>query len=302
MTDALETPLVGLPRFIDVPKVQFGPLKKARLFAQAYTSAAGIPYTSIKHYLKVDPARAQRIAQAYDDMKDDPQNETVKASYAAMITETLAQYQFVKLAELKIEMIPEGRDPYAASPRLAILDVVCNNHMWVFPTAFGFGQDKGALGNDALASVNPLLALTDEWAGNVQLCVNDVFRIVHDYFGHIKEGIGFRADGEENAWRSHSTMYSRRALGAITTELRGQNSWLNYGPYGDMNRTAKAENTIYAEQKIGLLPEWVWDEGRADPSVSIGPSAPPSPGMPPSPRPGQHSLESPIGDQETPRL
>jgi hypothetical protein len=98
----------------------------------------------------------------------------------------------------------------------------------------------------------------------VRLLANDVFRITHDYFGHIKEGLGFRAAGEENAWRSHAAMYSRAALGAITTELRGQKSWVNYGPFGDGNRTAKAENTVYAEQKNGLMPEWTWDEGRED--------------------------------------
>ena len=51
--------------------------------------------------------------------------------------------------------------------------------------------------------------------------IADKFRAVHDYFGHIKDGNGFRAGGEENAWRSHAAMYSPLARRAMTTETRG---------------------------------------------------------------------------------
>ncbi len=88
-----------------------------------------------------------------------------------------------------------------------------------------------------------------------------VHNCVHDYFGHIKEGNGFRADGEENAWRSHSAMFSERARGAMTSETRGQNSWVNYGPHGEANRTASSATTVFADQKTGLMPEWVTKEG-----------------------------------------
>ena len=56
-------------------------------------------------------------------------------------------------------------------------------------------------------------------------------------------------------------MYSDLARPAMTNETRGQNSWVNYGPYGDKNRTADAEHTVFAPQKIGLLPDWVMNEG-----------------------------------------
>jgi hypothetical protein len=93
------------------------------------------------------------------------------------------------------------------------------------------------------------------------LLANDVFRIVHDYFGHIKDGHGFRAEGEENAWQSHAAMYTPLARRAMTTETRGQNSWLNYGPHGETNRSASTPETIFAPQKVGLMPEWTSTEG-----------------------------------------
>ena len=254
-------PLDGLPLAVDVPgqgSVAFGPLQSAHQLAGAYMESAGLPYHPVKTYKKVDPARAARIAAAYDAMPHAMNDPSVRRAYDALIGETLAQYQYVKKAGITIEIIAGDKDPYRASPRLAIIDVTRHNHLWVYPTSTGFGD-----GDDA-SEDNILLKPTTETIGGIKLCANDVFRIVHDYFGHIKDGIGFRADGEENAWRSHAAMYSRLALGAITSELRGQNSWLNFGPCSEHNRTASAADTTYAPQKNGLLPEWVWDEGRKD--------------------------------------
>lgn len=88
--------------------------------------------------------------------------------------------------------------------------------------------------------------------------MNDVFRFVHDYYGHMSSGTGFRANGEENAWRHHSAMYSPLARMAMTSETRGQNSWTNYNPKsGKLNQNARQETTQYAEQKLGILPDWI---------------------------------------------
>jgi hypothetical protein len=195
--------------------------------------------------------RAKRIADTFENTPHAPADPQVKAAYEAMIRETLAQYQFIKQSGLKVEPIEPGMaDPYAQSPWHAILDVRENNHLWFFPTESGFGSD-GAF----TADTHPLLAPTGEYIGGRQLLANDVFRIVHDYFGHVKDGVGFRADGEENAWRSHSAMYSPLARRAMTAETRGQNSWVNYGPYGEANRGASGGETKYANQKALLLPE-----------------------------------------------
>ena len=234
-----------------------GPVEAARRAAAAYMAGRG--YAPVKQYLPVDTERAKRIAAAFDEMRHDPQDPEVKAAYRAMIDETNAQWQAIKATGLKVEFIKAGDpDPYAVSPRLAIQDVVDNNHLWVFPTDSGFGSDNTDV------SDNPLLELTDETIGGHQLRANDVFRIVHDYFGHIKDGNGFRAGGEENAWRSHAAMYTPLARRAMTSETRGQNSWVNFGPYGAVNQTASAADTHYAPQKIGLLPEWVSEAGAGD--------------------------------------
>lgn len=239
-----------------------GPTKKAVKVAESYAARRGLPYNAPKTFKKVNPERASRIAAAYEEMPHAPDDPKVKAAYDAMIDETLDQWKEIKKSGLKVEFIrPEMPDPYQESPRLAIMDVRDNNHLWVFPTESGFGGSESAYVD---ISGNPLLRKTGEIIDGVPVTANDIFRIVHDYFGHIKYGHGFRADGEENAWRAHSAMYTPLARKAMTSETRGQNSWVNFGPYGKQNRTASAKDTQYAPQKTGLLPDWVIEEGLAD--------------------------------------
>lgn len=244
--------LKGQPETATIPgkgTVKVEPVQAAKDAAIAYRKAKGITAPEPTEYAKVDVPRAKRIAKAFDEMKHEPNDPTVKRAYHAMINETKAQWDEIKKTGLKVEFIKPGQaDPYAKSPRMAIEDVRNNNHLWVFPTDSGFGSDN------KFAKDNPMLEDAGETVGGHPLKNNDVFRIVHDYFGHVQEANGFRADGEENAWRVHAAMYSPLARRAMTTETRGQNSWVNYGPKGEANRSASAGETTYADQKIGLLP------------------------------------------------
>jgi len=237
------------------PKEQQAPSPIARHAAYNYMESKGLVYQPPTKYSPLDVSRAERLAAAFEAMEHNPEDPEVKAAYEAMIDETLEQYQQIKATGLVIEFIAEGQEnPYAATPRMAIDDVNQNNHLWVYPTESGFGTDDRF-------NNSPLFAKVDEYIDGKQLQANDVFRIVHDYFGHIKDGTGFRAAGEENAWQSHAAMFSPLARRAMTTETRGQNSWLNYGPHGEHNRTADQATTKYADQKVGLLPEWASEEG-----------------------------------------
>ncbi|MEO0369663.1 MAG: hypothetical protein AAF197_12930 [Pseudomonadota bacterium] len=63
------------------------------------------------------------------------------------------------------------------------------------------------------------------------LSVNDKFRAIHDVFAHAMEGNSFGPKGEEQAWQYHVRMFSPPAVIAMTTETRGQNNWVNFGPH-----------------------------------------------------------------------
>ncbi|CRG82662.1 hypothetical protein PISL3812_00006 [Talaromyces islandicus] len=146
-------------------------------------------------------------------------------------------------------------DPYS-NPRRLILDVKQNNHLFVTYTRFAYGNMS--------FEADPLNPLLDEVAeerisGEIPL-VNDILRIVHDYFGHTCEGLGFRSEGEYNAWRCHLAMYSKLARRAMTMEMWAQNCWINYWPFWRSNRNASVEKTIFPPQKLGLLLEWVSED------------------------------------------
>ena len=242
--------------------LQAGPDERIHSVARQYMQDAGLPYNPPTTYAKVDSDRSRRIAQAFEEMPHDPDHPLVKASYQQLAKEVADQYRAAVNAGAKFEFWdPETQeDPYAASPRLAIEDLRNNHHMYVFPTSAGYGSEM----SEEDVRNNPLLADSGERWNGKPVTYNDMFRAIHDYFGHGKDGVGFRADGEENAWRSHAAMFSPLARLAMTTETRGQNSWLNYGPHGDTNRTASVDDTVFADQKAGVLPLWAHHEGAED--------------------------------------
>lgn len=212
--------------------------------------------TPPNEYVEVNTLRARRVAKAYDRMEHKPNDPEVKASYDALKNETANQFEHLLGRGMTFEFVDSN--PYNSSQEMAA-DVADNRNLKVFRTSKGFGTDA-AVNND-----HPLLELipaemADKYGLPKDLTYNDVFRAVHDYYGHAKNGYGFGARGEENAWRAHSQMYTDTARPAMTTETRGQNSWVNFGPYGQQNRADPA-NTRFAEQKAGLLPaEFWWSE------------------------------------------
>lgn len=255
-------PLEGSPTV----KGASGPDEGINRVAEQYAREHGIPLKRQTSYATVDPERAARIAHEYDIMEHNPQDPKVQEAYQDLIRQTTDQYQALVNSGYRFWFIDDSStykgEPYAASPFNAMRDMRENKSMGVFPSDEGFGS------SDADVSQNPLLADTGlQWPMGSpdgplhRVTANDLFRAVHDAFGHGIEGAGFRAQGEENAWQAHARLFTGPALGAITSETRGQNSWLNYGPHGEANRNAKVEDTVFADQKTGLMPEWTWREG-----------------------------------------
>lgn len=60
------------------------------------------------------------------------------------------------------------------------------------------------------------------------LSTNLKFRAVHDVFGHSIHGNQFGPKGEEIAWDTHRQTLSPLSQLALTSETRGQNSYVNY--------------------------------------------------------------------------
>ncbi len=72
---------------------------------------------------------------------------------------------------------------------------------------------------------------------------NNIFRAVHDYFGHYVTRSGFGPKGETVAWLSHRAMFSIVARPALDVETIGQVAVYFAG----------SKPGSYAEQKAFLL-------------------------------------------------
>jgi hypothetical protein len=245
--------LDGLPGPVNVPgsgPLQFHGHAGIQQMAQDYNKQAGIQTEHPTDYTKVDPRFGAKVADEYERMQHNPHDPEVKTAYDALAKETKAQYDHIVDNGYNFSFYPEGHDPYPNSPREAVLDLHHNKHMHVYPTHDGYGN------GDDNPSDHPLLGDSGVQWGSKPVTHNDLFRAVHDFYGHAKEGLGFRADGEDNAYRQHAAMFSPEARRALASETRGQNSWVNYGVNGQANQTAGQADTVFAPQKAGLMPSW----------------------------------------------
>ncbi len=239
------------------------PNAKIRGVADSYAQSKGLTLNHDMPATKVNPEFAKKVADAYQNMPHTPNHPDTKRAYDALIDETTQQLHHLQRNGYTFSKIPTGAEnPYKGGSKELVRDLAENNHAWYYPSDEGFGSSE----HD---NTHPLLRTVKDLHGN-EMPANDAFRVVHDVFGHGKEGHSFGPNGEDNAWRHHMQMYSPEARKALTSETRGQNSVVNFGPHGEHNR-ANPSKTIYADQKAGLLPEWTMGEA---PSSEVKKSAP----------------------------
>ena len=221
---------------------------------------------------EIQEDRAKEIAKAFEESKrtiDDPE---VKAAYDKLVEETIEQYKEFIDAGYVVEV--DNKEPYDNSQQM-IDDLRDNKRIKIFSTESGFGNTEIT---EQQRKDNPLLQETEFVDVNgVPLLANDLFRAIHDFFGHAELGNGFGPIGEENAWNVHVRMFSPLAAKAMTTETRGQNSWVNFSGVNDevfkkrdkareLRKRGKVdeakrlvdeiyEEMTFAEQKVTLLPD-----------------------------------------------
>jgi len=177
--------------------------------------------------------RAPEMARVYNELVSDPTNPAVRKAYEALVRESREQYAYMtKELGIKVEFV--DYDPYNVPGKNGVMvpdsksmmdDVLNNKRLLVRGSAQDFAENP-----------HPILSAEE----------NDIFRAVHEFFGHAASGSTFRASGEEGAWVSHSSMFSPEARRVMTTETRGQNSFYNY---------FDPEKKQFAEQKAALFPQ-----------------------------------------------
>lgn len=255
-------------------KVAREPDETVREQAKGYMDEAGISRAPHTGYAPLNEDLGKRVADAYEAASHNPDDPKVQASYKALADETRAQWDYLTKQGVKFEPWTKEGQPYASSAEMRA-DVQDNKHLWFFPTEKGFGGKEAA-------SNNPMLQPTGITENKIPLVTNDLFRAVHDYFGHAKEGYEFGPRGEYNAYLAHSRMFSDAALPALTAETMGQNSWVNFGKHlrdeaGNIPKKGetgyvKPQDRPFAEQKATTLPDDLTKEALAgDDTKSFSP-------------------------------
>ena len=255
-----------------------GPDENARLIGERYFGGPVNPAQQAKYQqglhdgvAKDQAALQRRIAAEYEALPDnDMGNPIVRQAYEELVKETIEQYRALPLREVVAlvkrdengnvvrdengDAVTQG-EPYKNSDEMRH-DVSVKNRMTFFPTT---KQSFGPAGVDF--SGHPLLSETEFRDKNgYPMLANDLFRVIHDYYAHTLSETTFGPLGEEAAWKNHmATIKSPLAKWALTTETRGQNSWVNF------NRDVYNVKTIFgknipltqrhfARQKAALLP------------------------------------------------
>lgn len=203
-----------------------------------------------------------RIADLQENARDTTDTAETQAAYEALAQETLAQYKYI--GDLQVDAWYGAEEPYLNSAEM-IDDVTQNNHLYFYLTETSFGNDSENNPNTLLLAESGLYTRDGR-----PLLYNDVFRIVHDYFGHTQHAIQFGPVGEFNAFLEHATMYSDKAIPALAAETLAQNSWFNYGPHlrnaqgivpkqGEPGYVPPSERP-FTDQKGYLVPQAILDE------------------------------------------
>lgn len=194
-------------------------------------------------------------------------NELIPAAYEQLGKENAQQLDRMLNSGMNLSY-HKGDLNYANSPQM-LEDALINKHLYVF----GGGEP-----HQLLNKIDPYTGLNE----------NQVFRAVHDYYGHGTTGSSFGPKGEELAYAAHGQLYSPLAKMAAATETRGQNSFVNYSGINaelqaqmqplriqrdaiaraggdtsalDARLKELGDMTQYAEQKAFLLPPEMIDTG-----------------------------------------
>jgi hypothetical protein len=214
-------------RTANIPALSVSPVRSVVEGARAYCAKAGLSTRDHWDYSRVvvAPEAVAKIGAAYMELPFI--DNTAPAAWRAMAEETARQFEFmtrsVSRGGLGITVTVEDADPYD----------ITNQGTRVF---FDDVEQHGRMRVMSTASTGGHFFFSDD--------VNDMFRAVHDVFGHCGTGRGVDRHGEEAAFRKHSLMFSPLARKALATETRGQ------------NHAMIANNGEFQTQKVAVLPRW----------------------------------------------
>jgi len=201
--------------------------------------------------LTLDERFCRETADFFDRAPRLDWNDDLAQRYELFKRENLVQYRVIRESGLDVRPWAEDRPPYRDSQDL-VRRVRESGVLHVFLTATGHGPGP-------TTGFHPLRTPSGVVEHGVELSHNDIFRVVHDVFGHIMHGNAFGPRGEFRAARTHLAMYPEDVHPVLVVEQVAQICWFFFGPHlrVDGRLPAKGEpgytppnRRPYAEQKV----------------------------------------------------
>jgi hypothetical protein len=205
--------------------------------------------------LALSPAYCRRVARWYEDAPSFGAGAAELNAYELFKLETLEQFESLLAAGFMVRPWQDGGQPYATSRELRAC-VADERTLYVYMTADGHGPDNGHTESDHIGGHHPMLDLSGYSIDGVAFTYNDLFRAVHDLFGHVLQPNAFTIEGELCAVMSHLTMYSGDAGRVVLSETAAQICWYYYGPH---LVGSAGEARPYPPQKVLVMPERLVD-------------------------------------------
>jgi hypothetical protein len=233
----------------------------AQTLAQGY-AAPREPGTDVT--LAFDERYCSAVSEWFERAPERAADELTKDAYRAFKDQTLRQYHAMTAAGLRVEPWTAPGQPYKDSTELR-RQVLATGTVYVYLTRHGHGQDALGESEGGPSADHPMREPSDITISGVRLLCNDLFRAVHDVFGHVMNGNAFSARGEFLATYDHCGMYSPDVHPVLMSETIGQICWFYYGPHlrrpdgtlpqaQDLDYVNPSQRP-YPRQKTSLFPE-----------------------------------------------
>ncbi|PZG24426.1 crotonobetainyl-CoA--carnitine CoA-transferase [Micromonospora craterilacus] len=199
--------------------------------AQAYVDEAAargeLPHRDLSRLpgtrVRVDPEFCREVAGHFDRAPRRALDADLAARYARFTEETLRHFALLEPAGLTVVPWPGPGQPYRGAADL--IDALDRTGvLYVYLTNDGHGPHGPT-------PDHPLCAPSGVTVDGVELLHNDIFRVVHDIFGHVLLGATMGVAGEFRAAYGHMAMYSPQVHPVVFTEQVSQICWFFHGPH-----------------------------------------------------------------------
>jgi hypothetical protein len=169
------------------------------------------------------------VARYYDEAPAGEPDRSLLQTYDRLKQEILQQYEAIAAAGYRIVPWTFEGQPYRNAAHVS--EQVCRSRtLYIYLTRNGHGPDRHGP-ESGWDVTHPMREPSPIEINGERLLYNDLFRAIHDFFGHITYACSFQPDGEFRATSVHFQMFSDELHPILFSEMIGQICWFFFGPH-----------------------------------------------------------------------